>query len=95
MKKVLALLIISLISPGTNAEYRVYQYYARSKVQNINPPKAELVTSTLNPIAYAAYNGGSTSVEVTLLRSWMCMGNTSLEEVCTISDGAELSGENK
>lgn len=51
---------------------------------------AELVTSTLDPIAYVAYHGGDESVEVNLLRSWQCMGNTSKAQVCTISEGREL-----
>ena len=49
-----------------------------------------MVTSTLNPIAYIAYHGGAESVEVNLLRSWQCMGDTSKAEVCSISDGKEL-----
>lgn len=74
------------------AEYRVYQYYVRSKVQNINSPNAQVVTSTLNPSSYAAYNGGKLAIEVNLLRSWVCMGNTSHKDVCSISDGKELEG---
>lgn len=73
-------------------EYRVYQYYVRSKTKNINPTDAQVVTSTLDPISYAAYNGGKLSVEVNLLRSWVCVGNTSHKEFCTISEGRELEG---
>lgn len=73
-------------------EYRVYQYYVKSKVQNINSPDAQIVTSTLNPVSYVAYNGGSLSVDINLLRSWVCMGNTSHQSVCTISEGRELEG---
>ena len=72
------------------SEYRVYQYYVRPKIQNITIVASELVTSTLNPLAYVAYHGGKESVEVNLLRSWQCMGNTSNSPVCTISDGKEL-----
>ena len=82
---------MTLFSSASLSEYRVYQYYVRSKIQNIAPIKAELVTSTLNPISYMAYHGGKDSIEVNLLRSWQCMGNTSKESVCTISDGKELS----
>ncbi len=80
-----------IFSPTIFAEYRVYQYYIRSKIQNITPLQSELVTSTLNPIAYIAYHGGRDAVEVNLLRSWQCMGNTSKSPVCTISDGNELA----
>jgi hypothetical protein len=72
-------------------EYRVYQYYVRSKIQNITSVPSEVVTSTLNPLAYIAYHGGNESIEVNLLRSWQCMGNTSRQPPCTISDGKELT----
>lgn len=88
-------LLITLTALPAFGEYRVYQYYVRSKVQNINPPNAQVVTSTLNPTSYAAYNGGKLSVEVNLLRSWVCMGNTSQKEVCSISEGSELEGAAK
>lgn len=83
------LLLLTVISPAFG-EYRVYQYYVKSKVTGINYPNAQIVTSTLNPVSYAAYNGGGNSVEINLLRSWMCMGNTSHQSVCTISEGREL-----
>lgn len=86
------LILMTLMTTPVFGEYRVYQYYVRSKVQNINPPNAQVVTSTLNPISYAAYNGGKLSVEVNLLRSWVCMGNTSHKDVCSISEGKELEG---
>lgn len=84
--------MMTLMTTPVFGEYRVYQYYVRSKVQNINPPNAQVVTSTLNPTSYVAYNGGKLSVEVNLLRSWVCMGNTSHKDVCAMSDGKELEG---
>ncbi|MGZ3787242.1 MAG: hypothetical protein ACXVLQ_01895 [Bacteriovorax sp.] len=89
MKKGLAFLLF-LISTQALCEYRVYQYYVRTKIQNLTPVSAELVTSTLDPISYVAYHGGSDSIEVSLLRSWQCMGNTSKLPPCTISEGKEL-----
>ena len=80
-----------LFSSQAFGEYRVYQYYVRPKTQNITVVESELVTSTLNPIAYLAYHGGGETLEVNLLRSWQCMGNTSHLPVCTISEGKELS----
>lgn len=94
MIKISLFLFIAFFSKPAISEYRVYQYYVRSKLQNINPPNAQIVTSTLNPTSYAAYNGGKLSVEVNLLRSWVCLGNTSHQEVCTISEGRELEGAN-
>lgn len=83
--------LLLLLVTSANAEYRVYQYYVRSKVANLNPTQATIITSTLDPASYAAYNGGKTSVEVNLLRSWICYGNTSKKAPCTISEGRELS----
>lgn len=85
-------LLTTLTALPAFGEYRVYQYYVRSKTKNINPPNAQVVTSTLNPTSYAAYNGGKLSIEVNLLRSWVCMGNTSHQDVCSISEGRELEG---
>lgn len=91
-KKILISLFILLNSMPAFCEYRVYQYYVRPKIQNITIVASELVTSTLDPIAYVAYHGGSESVEVNLLRSWQCMGDTSKAQVCMISEGKELNG---
>ncbi len=72
------------------SEYRVFQYYVRPKIQNLTAVAAELVTSTLNPIAYVAYHGGNESIEVNLLRSWQCMGDTSKIPVCTLAENLDL-----
>ena len=90
MIKKAILLLITLKSSLAFSEYRVYQYYVRSKVKNLIETKAYLVTSTLNPLSYIAYNGGSDSIEVNLLRSWQCMGHTAKVPVCSISEGKEL-----
>lgn len=89
--KLLLTLTISFFSSQAFCEYRVYQYYVRTKLQNITNVPAELVTSTLNPLSYIAYHGGKESIEVNLLRSWQCMGDTSKQPVCTISEGKELN----
>ena len=46
------------------SEYRVYQYYVRPKIKNITIVSSELVTSTLDPIAYVAYHGGQDTLEL-------------------------------
>ena len=86
-----SIFILILNISQVQGEYRVYQYYVRTKIQNLNAVNATLVTSTLNPTSYAAYHGGKTSLEVNLLRSWICLGDTSKKSVCTISEGKELS----
>ena len=91
MVKILFILFILTYGTLGFSEYRVYQYYVRSKTQNITTVGAELVTSTLNPVSYLAYHGGGESLEINLLRSWQCMGNTSKIPVCSISEGKELT----
>ncbi|MBC7714190.1 MAG: hypothetical protein H7177_12675 [Rhizobacter sp.] len=91
-KKILFTIILAATVSPAFGEYRVYQYYVRTKVDNINPGNAQVVTSTLNPTSYAAYHGGKLSLEVNLLRSWVCMGDTSKQSVCSISEGKELKG---
>jgi len=91
MSKTTIILLTLLFTAPAFGEYRVYQYYVRSKLQNINPVNASLVTSTLNPTSYVAYHGGKLSIEVNLLRSWVCMGDTSKQSICSMSDGKELA----
>lgn len=84
-----------MIQTKSFAEYRVYQYYIKSKVKNIDQLPNYLVTSTLDPKSYISYHGGADSIELSLLRSWMCMGNTARGPICTISSGQELEEDIK
>lgn len=77
------------------AEYRVYQYYVFNKVKNLNSTAPNIVTSTLDPKSYVAYHGGNDSIEVSLLRSWQCFGNTSKNSICTVTNGNEFEEERK
>ncbi len=38
--------------------------------------------STLDPIGYQAYHGGEKSLDLTLLRTWICRGNTAYSQTC-------------
>ena len=58
------------------AEYRVYQYYVKSKNPFVQDSKAYLRTDTLDPESYVRYHGGHDSIEVELIRSWVCKGYT-------------------
>ena len=58
------------------AEYRVYQYFVKSKFNLPQDKEGHLVTSTLDPVSYIAYHGGRQSIEVDLLRTWVCKGHT-------------------
>jgi hemolysin-activating ACP:hemolysin acyltransferase len=95
-------LLISILSPEIFAEYRVYQYYVKSTLPSLKDQQAKLVTSSLNPVSYVAYHGGSDVIQVDLLRSWMCYGHTGNKEICSPPDleikslpSMELSNENQ
>ena len=77
------LVLIFLLLPSiSSAEYRVYQYYVKSKYKTPYDSGAYLVTSTLDPVSYVAYHGGNDSILVDMLKTWTCKGNTSGEDIC-------------
>lgn len=80
--KMLLLLTTLTLSNALLAEYRVYQYYVRAKYPMTQDQQAYLATSTLDPVSYTAYHGGGESIEVDLLRTWICLGNTSRAQYC-------------
>lgn len=72
-----ALFLTLLVTSIASAEYRVYQYYVKSKYNFIQDNPAYLVTSSLDPVSYVAYHGGEEAIETSLVRTWMCPGDTS------------------
>lgn len=68
----LTLLFSGQITP-TLAEYRIYQYWVKSPDRE----KGELITSSLDPRAYIAYYGKGPGTTISLMRSWICYGDTS------------------
>jgi hypothetical protein len=76
----LGLLGMAFAAPPAWSAYRVYQYVITA-AQPSKPPLAFLDTSTLPPTAYQAYHG-STLIQVDLLRSWPCHGDTSRRPYC-------------
>lgn len=76
MKKILTTILL-LMSSTCFSEYRVYQYSLTNKISTAkDQPNFQVVLSTLDPVSYIAYNGGSQLVEVDLLRTWICPGHT-------------------
>lgn len=75
MKKILGFTLLFL-SFQSAAEYRVYQYYVSSRLKMPEDQRPYLVTSTLDPTSYIAYNGGQKSIKLDLLRTWSCPGHT-------------------
>ena len=52
-----------MASSAALAEYRVYQYYVKSKNDIPTDKQSYLVLSTLDPVAYVSYHGGSLSIK--------------------------------
>ncbi len=84
MIQLLASLAIFFNATSALAEYRVYQYLVKPKntLAMVTAAQAKAMRSTLNPQAFVAYNGGSQSIEATLVRTWMCQGHTGKKDYC-------------
>jgi len=80
---------------AAHAEYRVYQYLVRPKTKEflVNDSGAKTQKSTLNPVSFIAYNGGASAIDVTLLRTWMCPGNTGKKDYCPHPSQREVASE--
>ena len=77
IKVFLFLPFISILIPSlVQAEYRVYQYSVRTVLDKPYDNQSQLVVSTLNPVAYQAYHGGTDAIEVNIVRTWTCAGYT-------------------
>lgn len=77
MIKAILTFIFIFITGQSFGEYRVYQYIVKNKIKTAKDiPNGHYVLSTLNPVSYVAYNGGSLLIDVDLLRTWMCPGHT-------------------
>lgn len=82
MKKLISSIALLFLCSTALAEYRVYQYYVKSKNTLVQDQQAYLVTSSLDPSSYVAYHGGEDSIEVDLVNTWICKGDTSNREFC-------------
>ncbi len=74
-------LITLIFSITVAAEYRVYQYSVSTRTIS-RSPSSHLVTSTLDPVSYTRYHGGSDALKVDLLKTWMCKGHTGGRDHC-------------
>lgn len=70
-----------IASSATFAEYRAYQYLVVDKISK-DKSSNSIIVSSLDPVTYISYNGGSNLVNVDLLRTWICPGHTGKKEVC-------------
>lgn len=74
VKKQLRTSLIFMLFFCQNAvsEYRAYQYLITNKITQDN----YTVVSSYDPRAYIAYHGGPESIELEMLRTWICLGYT-------------------
>jgi len=61
---------------NANAEYRAYQYLVKPTHNYLKNQNVFLITSALDPVSYVSYHGGSQTLSVELIRTWMCPGYT-------------------
>ena len=78
------IIALGTLSGSVRAEYRLYQYLIKpKKTQSVGIwPKAYRAVSSLDPVSYQSYHGGSDIQEISLLRSWMCVGHTGGRQPC-------------
>ena len=62
----------------------MYQYLVKPRNASVmvTQVQAKPIRSTLNPVAFLSYNGGKSSVDITLMRTWMCPGSTARKDYC-------------
>jgi hypothetical protein len=83
MKKTIIATIFAFLNISIWAEYRVYQYFVKSKNRFGLDQSAYLVTSSLDPVSYISYHGGASALKVDLIRTWMCYGHTGKKPICS------------
>ncbi len=69
-------ILIYSIMLSCNAEYRVYQYFVKSKSFKAQDNGSYIVTTSLNPVTYRAYHGGQETITLDSMRTWICPGYT-------------------
>jgi hypothetical protein len=90
--KTITVLLSVLAVSTVRAEYRVYQYYIKSRYKLNHDQEGYLITSTLDPVSYLAYHGGHESLKIDLLRTWQCPGFTGDGKELCASPQAKLEG---
>ncbi len=92
--KFIFIIYLLLYSITTYGEYRVYQYMIKHKVFLPQDTDSYIVTSTLDTVSYLAYHGGSSILEIDLLRSWKCLGYTGKNTPICLAPSAPISLRN-
>ncbi|MEC7276019.1 MAG: hypothetical protein VXV96_06845 [Bdellovibrionota bacterium] len=72
-----------VVFQSAHAEYRVFQFAIKAKNPFSLDQKSHIVTSTLDPQSYLAYHGGTETLSIDLMRTWMCRGDTSGQRICS------------
>jgi hypothetical protein len=60
-----------------HAEYRVYEYLVTNKNITNGGPRSSVKLSSYPITTFYSVNGGRKSIDVSLLRTWVCPGDTS------------------
>lgn len=90
------ILVMGLWASVSYAEYRVYQYYVKSRIHNPKDADAYQVISTLDPISYKAYHGGGEAIKVDMIRTWTCPGHTgNRKPICPAPDDLSSDIDNE
>jgi hypothetical protein len=76
------LFVFLFLTSIAHAEYRVYQYSVTNLNKQNNQSTPQIAISTLDPVSYVSYHGGSQAIKIDLLDSWMCRGNTGRNKYC-------------
>lgn len=82
MKKIFLIFIFFGIQINIISEYRVFLYKVQNKISSKETSESQIITSTLSPKSYLSYHGGSQSISINLLKTWMCKGHTGLNPIC-------------
>ncbi len=75
-------IILIFTSFSIYSEYRVYQYRISTRGIEKLEGKTFIIVSTLDPIGFSSYHGGGDVINIDLLRTWMCYGNTAKKDIC-------------
>ncbi len=85
-----------LYAATATAEYRAFQYSVRSTVEKKFDTQSYLVISTLDPVSYRAYHGGAESLQINVVRTWMCLGHTGQgKDICQSPESLLIAGESR
>ncbi len=82
MKRTAFSILLSVISSSAFAAYRVYEIKVEHYDHSGQMERIEKVLTTLDPLQYAAFQGGDGRMKVRMQDTWYCPGDTSRRSFC-------------